>query len=77
VVVGSLVRGQDLMEFGGGRNAGVALLVCEVIFLEGEFDGGDGEDVVCSICGGGAEEAAYSMDGIILCNLEVLEDILG
>jgi len=29
------------------------------------------------ICGGGAEEATYSLDGVILCDLEVLEDALG
>ena len=77
MVVCGLVGGEDLAEFGGGGNVGEALLVCKVVFLEGEFDGGDGEGVVSGICGGCAKEAAHSADGIILCNLEVLENALG
>ena len=74
---GGLVRGHNLVEFGGGGNVGEALLVCEAVFLEGEFDGGDGKSMVCGVCGGGVEEATHFMDGIILCDLEVLEDTLG
>ena len=63
--------------FGGGRNAGKAVLICEAIFLEGEFDGGNGDDVVGSVCGGCVEEACYPADGIILHDLQVLEGALG
>ena len=77
MIVGGLVRGHDLAEFGGGGDMGEALLVCEVIFLEGEFDGEDGKSMVCSVHGGCAEEATYFTDGVVLCNLEVLEGTLG
>ena len=56
---------------------GEVLLVCKVIFVEGKFDGGNSEGMVSGICGGGAEEATHFADGVILCNLEVLDDSLG
>jgi len=77
VVVCGLVGGEDLAEFGEGGDAGEVLLVCEAVFLEGEFDRGDGKGVVSGVCGGCAKEATHSADGIILCNLEVLENALG
>jgi len=61
----------------GGRGVGEALLVCKVIFVEGKFDGRDSKGVVSGVCRGGVEEATHFVDGIILCDLEVLDDSLG
>ena len=65
------------MEFHKGGNTGDASLVCESVFFQHEFNGGDGEDVVSSVCWGGAEETADFANGIILGDLKVLEYRLG
>ena len=69
VVVGGLVEGEDLLDFGGRGNAGEALLVGKAIFGKGEFEGGDGDDVMCGVCGSRAEKAHHLADSVILCDL--------
>ena len=70
-MVGGLVCGSDVADFGGGGKAGEAELICKAIFDEGVFDGGDGEGVVCGVSGCGAKQAANASDGVVLGHLEV------
>ena len=51
------------------------------MLAESEFDGRDGKDVVCGFGRGGAKQASYASDCVVLGNLEVpkgrLRDAVG
>jgi len=69
VVVGGLVGGKDLSDFGGGGDVGKALLVGKAIFGKGEFEGGNSDDVMCGVSGSHAEKACHFADSVILYDL--------
>lgn len=56
---------------------GDANLIHKVVLFKGEFNRGNGNDMVSGVCGGGVEETTDLADGIILGDLEVLKYGLG
>ena len=72
-MVRGLIGGSDEADFGRGGKAGEAELVGEAVFVEGEFYGGNSEDMVRGFGGSGAKEASHAANCVILGNLEVSE----
>jgi len=73
IVVGR-VSNWESAENGSWRKAGDAICEGCAIFGNGVFDRGNSQHVVEGLDGGGAECATHPADGIILSNLEDLDD---